>query len=145
MYNSELAEFLYHHAQECTLYITAEFSAGTALTLKAAINELNPVCDKWYKIGVQLEVPIPNLRNIARDSMDPLCDTLDFWMRNGPSPSWRCLVDALKTPSVGEKQLAEEIERKYCSSENQTICVELGASVQAAYHQGTYVCIGMYV
>ena len=124
-----------------TVYITAKFSADAALTLKAAINELHAVCDKWYKIGVQLEVPIPNLRNIARDSMDPLCDTLDFWMRNGPSPSWRCLVDALKAPSVGEKQLAKEIERKYCSPENQ---IEFGASVQAAYHQGTYLCI-MYV
>ena len=114
-----------------TVYITAEFSAGTALTLKAAINELNPVCDKWYKIGVQLEVPLPNLRNITRDSMDPLCDTLDFWMRNGPSPSWRCLVDALKAPSVGEKQLAKTLEEKYCIPDKQSSCDESKGSVQA--------------
>ena len=75
---------------------------GAVLTLKAVINALHSVCDRWYKIGVQLEVPIPILKNIARDSMDTLCDTLDYWMRNNPSPSWSHIVDALKTSSVGE-------------------------------------------
>ena len=108
------------------------------MTLKAAINALNPVCDKWYKIGVQLEVPIPNLKNIDRDSMDRLCDTLDYWMKTDPSPSWRQLVDALEAPSVGETKLAKEIEQKYCSPR---ICVESETSLQAQCHQGTYVCI----
>ena len=94
------------------------------------------MCDKWYKIGVQLEVPIPNLKNIARDSMDPLCDTLDYWMRNGPSPSWRCLVDALNVPSVGEKQLAKTVEEKYCSSDDQNSFDESKVSVQAKSPQG---------
>ena len=104
--------------------------------MKAAINALNPVCDKWYKIGVQLEVPVPNLKNIARDSMDPLCDTLDYWMRNGPSPSWSCLVDALKVPSVGEKQLAKTLEEKYCSPNDQSSFDESKGSVQAKSLQG---------
>ena len=94
------------------------------LTLKAVTNALHSVCDKWYKIGVQLEVPIPNLKNIARDSMDPLCDILDYWMRNNPSPSWRHLVDALKAPSVGENRLAEEIEKRYCCPVEQSSCDE---------------------
>ena len=87
--------------------------------MKAATNALHSVCDKWYKIGVQLEVPIPNLNIIGRNSMDHLCDTLDYWMRNDPSPSWSQIVDALKSPSVGENRLAEEIERKYCSPQEQ--------------------------
>ena len=118
-----------------------EFPTGTALTLKAAINALHSVCDKWYKVGVQLDVPITNLRNIGRNSMDPLCDTLDFWMRNSPSPSWRCLVDALEAPSVGETQLAKAIEEKYCSSEEHSSCDESEASVQAKSHQGTCMCM----
>ena len=137
MYNSELqSKELSYEIIIYTVCITAEFSAGTALTLKAAINALNPVCDKWYRIGVQLEVPISNLKNIARDSMDPLCDTLDFWMRNDPSASWRCLVDALKAPSVGEKQLAKTVEEKYCSPEEQSSCDESKVSVQAKGSQG---------
>ena len=119
----------------------AQFSTGTALTLKTAINALNSVCDKWYKIGVQLEVPLPNLKNIARDSMDPLCDTLDYWMRNSPSPSWKHLVGALEALSVGETQLAKALEEKYCSSEEQSSFDESEASVQAKSHQGTCVCM----
>ena len=109
---------------------------GTALTLKAAINALHSVCDKWYKIGVQLEVPIPNLNNIGRNSMDPLCDTLDYWMRNDSSPSWSQIVDAMKSPGVGENQLAKEIEAKYCSPEEQS---HYDNSVRAKCHQGMYM------
>ena len=114
-----------------------EFSTGTALTLKAAINELHAVCDKWYKIGVQLEIPIPDLKSISLDSMDPLCDTLYCWMKNVPSPSWRCLADALKAPLVGENLLAEEIEKKYCGPEEQSSFDVSETSVQAKRHQGT--------
>ena len=86
-----------------------------ALTLKAAINALHSVCHKWYNIGVQLEVPTFQLRNIEKkssESMEQLRDTLDYWMNNDPSPSWRHLVDALKAPSVGENRLAREIKKK---------------------------------
>ena len=92
--------------------------------MKTVVNALHSVCDKWYKIGVQLEVPIPNLNNIGRNSMDPLFDILDYWMRNNPSPSWRHLVDAMKAPSVGENQLAGEIEKKYCRPVEQSSCDE---------------------
>ena len=80
------------------------------MVLKAAINALHSVCHKWYNIGVQLEVPTFQLKIIEKktnDSMDQLRDTLDYWMSNEPSPSWRHLVDALKAPSVGENRLAK--------------------------------------
>ena len=119
------------------------FSTGATLTLKAAINALHSVCDKWYKIGVQLEVPIANLNNIGRNSIDPLCDTLDYWMRNDSSSSWSELVDALGTPSVGEKRLAKEIKEKYCSSE-QSSSGEPETSVQAKCHQGMYTLFSFF-
>ena len=101
--------------------------------MKAALNALHSVCDKWYKIGVQLEVPIPNLNNIGRNSMDPLCDTLDYWMRNDSSPSWSQIVDALKSLSVGENRLGEEIEKEYCSPEEQILHDDSNC------HQGMYM------
>ena len=112
---------------------------GTVLTLKAAINALHSVCPKWYNIGVQLEVPTFQLKNIEKkssDLMDQLRDTLDYWMSNDLSPSWRNLVDALKAPSVGENRLAKEIEEKYCGLEEQRSCNESNASVQTKYYQG---------
>ena len=108
-------------------------------TLKAAINALHSVCPKWYNIGVQLEVPTFQLKIIERktnDSMDQLRDTLDFWMSNEPSPSWKHLVDALKAPSVGENRLAKAIKQEYCDSEKQSSCNESKPSVQTKHHQG---------
>ena len=116
--------------------MTAESSTGTALTLKAAINALHSVCDKWYTIGVQLDVPTFELRNLAKKpghSMDKLCDTLDYWMSKVTAPSWRCLVDVLNASSVGENQLAEEIEKKHCGPENH---ISFNESVEARCHQG---------
>ena len=99
----------------------------TVLTLKAAINALYSVCYKWHAIGVQLEVPMFQLKIIEKkssDLMDQLRDTLDYWMSNDPSPSWRHLVDALKAPSVGENRRAGEIEKKYCCPVEQSSCDE---------------------
>ena len=112
---------------------------GTALTLKASINALHSVCHKWCNIGVQLEVPTFQLKNIERkssDSMDQLRDILDYWMSNDPSPSWRHIVDALKAPSVSEKRIAEEIEKKYCCPVEQSSCDE---SEVVQCRQGIYV------
>ena len=107
------------------------------MVLKTAINALHSVCYKWYNIGVQLEVPTFQLKNIEKkssDSMDQLRGTLDCWMSNDSSPSWSHIVDALKAPSVGENQLAEEIEEKYCNPDEQCSCND---PVQAECHQGT--------
>ena len=106
-----------------------------ALTLKAAINALHSVCHKWYNIGVQLEVPTFQLKIIEKktnDSMDQLRDTLDCWMSNDLSPSWKHLVDALKAPSVGENRIAREIEEKYCDPEESSC----DASFQSKCQQG---------
>ena len=124
--------------QNCKLCLT-----GTVPTLKAAINALHSVCPKWYNIGVQLEVPTFQLKIIEKktnDSMDQLRDTLDFWMSNDLSPSWKHIADALKAPSVGENRLAKAIEQEYCDSEKQSSCSESNASVQTKHHQGNTVC-----
>ena len=122
--------------------MTATVFIGTALTLKDAINALHSVCPKWYNIGVQLEVPTFQLKNIEKkssDLMDQLCDTLDYWMRNDSSPSWSQIVDALKGPSVGENCLAVEIEEKYCCPEKPGSCDGSEASVKPGCDEGTYV------
>ena len=121
---------------------TATVFTGTALTLKDAINALHSASHKWYTIGVQLDVPTIQLKNIEKkssDLMDQLLDTLDYWMNHDRFPSWRHLVDALRAPSVGENRLAGEIEEKYCDPEKPGSCDESGASVKPRRDEGTYV------
>ena len=124
--------------------MTSELSTITALKLKTAIDALCSLRDKWYIIGVQLDVPTDTLKNIGRDSMDPLCDTLDYWLSKVSSPSWRHLVDALRAPGVGENLLAEEVEEKYCRLEDQSSYDESEASIQVECLQGMYLYKYMY-
>ena len=121
---------------------TVTVFTGTALRLKAAINALHSVSHKWYTIGVQLDVPTFQLKNIQKkssDSVDQLLHTLDYWMNNDPLPSWRHLVDALKAPSVDENRLAGEIEEKYCGPEKPGSSHGSEASVKLRCDDGKYV------
>ena len=102
----------------CCLCIT-----GTPLTLRAAITALLPVSHKWFDIGLQLGVPVPQLYIIKGDTTgtrEGLQVILDYWMNNAtdPLPSWEVLVDALKAPAVEERRLARELEERYCSPED---------------------------
>ena len=56
-----------------------------------------------------------------------MCTMLDYWLNNAtnPLPSWKVLVDALKAPTVFESRLAQELEERYCSPEDQSSPGEL--------------------
>ena len=99
--------------------------AGTALTLKTVINALHSVSHKWFNIGLQLDVPALQLNIIEADTTSikkQLQAMLDYWMNNAtdPLPSWEVLVNALKTPTVGENRLVRVLEERYCSPEDQS-------------------------
>ena len=98
--------------------------AGTAFNLKTVLNALHSVSYKWSDIGLQLDVPTFQLNVIEADTTGvkkQLQAMLDYWMSNAtdPLPSWEVLVDALKAPAVGESRLAQELEERYCSPEDQ--------------------------
>ena len=103
----------------CSLYLV-----GTALNVKTVFNALHSVSYKWSDIGLQLEIPICQLKIIEADTTGVkkrLQATLEYWMNNAtdPLPSWKVLVNALKAPAVSESRLARELEDKYCSPEDQ--------------------------
>jgi len=98
---------------------------ATSLTLGGAFNALHSASHRWFEIGLQLGVPIFRLNIILRDmhgTMKQLRAVLEYWMNNAtdPLPSWKVLVDALKSPTVSESRVAEELEKKYCSPEGQS-------------------------
>ena len=43
--------------------------------LKSLHSELHPVADKWYSLGVQLQVPIESLKSIRRENL-PMTECL---------------------------------------------------------------------
>jgi len=96
------------------------YLAVSAPTLKGAIDELHSASPNWFHIGLQLDVPPHVLENIDHDypnQMKRLTQLLIFWMNNA-TPSWKALIKALKADSVGQKRLAEELEKKYCKQKD---------------------------
>ena len=75
---------------------------------------------KWYKIGLRLKVPVAKLDGIRRefsDQEDCLCEMLKEWLKGTAETrqTWEVLIEALKSQTVGETQLANQLEMKYCS------------------------------
>ena len=86
--------------------------------LKSLHSELHPVADKWYTLGVQLQVPIETLKCIRRENhpmTECLLEMLTVWLKcTNPPPTWNILTEALESPPVGERLLAQQLRDKYC-------------------------------
>ena len=50
-------------------------------------------------------------------SKHQLREMLNAWLTTGDNPSWKTLIDALKSRMVGVSQLAAALETKYCPVE----------------------------
>ena len=78
---------------------------------------------KWYDIGLNLGLPVGTLDVIAQkngDATDHHLDMLKHWLKGtGSEPTGEALVEALKSPSVGEPQLALEVGRRLLELQRQ--------------------------
>ena len=81
--------------------------------------ELTAVKQKWYEIGVdlQLEDQVDDIRRQYSDPAVCLRETLRTELQHVTPTTWRNIVDALRSPGVTESQLADQLEAKYCPSE----------------------------
>ena len=79
--------------------------------LRHAHEAVYPARTGWYNIGLQLQVPVDTLDSIERekgDDGDHLRNVLKSWLKQGGA-TWGALSDALKSPTVGERQLAKKL------------------------------------
>jgi len=87
--------------------------------------ELHPISYKWYSLGVQLQVPIGTLKCIESDCAkvsDCLLEMLTTWVKHSnPPPTWEALAEALESPPVGERTLAQQLRDKYCRGGEEVI------------------------
>ena len=85
------------------------------------LEELLDVHTNWYHLGLQLKQNFGTLDGIRErfpDPRDQLLEMLKFWLRTADKPSWKTLTDALRSRNVGESQLADDLETKYCLVED---------------------------
>ena len=88
------------------------------------MEELNNISVKWNNIGLQLGVSVGALNAIKKDcnsTSDCLRETLTTWLKTRPSPKWSNMVDALRSKTVGEMNLAADLEQKYHLTQDTTI------------------------
>ena len=99
------------------IVLCSKYSIGQG-DLKSLHCELHPVSDKWFSLGVQLQVPIETLKYIEAEHYQTsrrLLEMLTVWLKGtNPTPTWTILTEALESAPVGEKLLAQQLRDKYC-------------------------------
>ena len=98
-------------------------STSTAISSEPRMSDLaNRVAavipGKWKQVAIQLELSISEIKTIQRDeddAFDRFMAVFDRWQRSSGSPYvWKTLITALKSRSVDESRLADELQRKFC-------------------------------
>ena len=108
------------HPPICTCphtLLLVNLTSGNVPTLKAAMEALFEVRAKWDDVGVSLEVDDGTLDAIRAQYADPkdrLREMLRKWLRS-KHPTWKLLIEALRSPIVGEARLADTLEKRYVS------------------------------
>ena len=87
----------------------------------------------WKAIGVYLQLDVNQIEEVSRLAISPtaeiesseyvthrspedcLSEMVKWWLnRVSPQPTWRAVIDALRSPAVGEMKLANQLQLKYC-------------------------------
>ena len=81
-------------------------------SLKHIKKILFPVRDKWYDIGLELNVhpdTLDSIREKYPDSKDSLTEMLKVWLKTSkPLPTVEALKEALSEETIDEVELAEK-------------------------------------
>ena len=92
----------------------------TEPSLRVLLIELHSVCANWYNIGLELGIPYTTLdcfNQNDRDQLVLLWEVMKHWLKTvvEPRPTWETIVTALRSPLVNEKDVAKQLESKYCA------------------------------
>ena len=89
--------------------------------LGVVLTEIYSVRNKWYNIGLQMQVPVTELQRIEsehkNDQITCLRQMLIKWLESGHA-NWKSLCNALHSPIVlGEDAaLVNTLMKKYCEA-----------------------------
>ena len=89
------------------------------LSVSGAMKELSVVQKKWRRIGEELGVEKNTLDSISTQHSDVancLLEVLSERVRS-QATTWGDIIAVLRSSCVGQSQLADQLEAKYCPSE----------------------------
>ena len=93
--------------------------------LDLLVQELSAAQQKWEAIGRELGVKQDTLRDIRTNYSDP-GDSLRAMLRKKLKRhciAWKYIITILRTPHVGESNLAYQLETKYRPSEHSLMII----------------------
>ena len=74
--------------------------------------------DKWKQVAIQLGLSMGEIKTIQRDGddcFDRFMAVFDHWQRSSCKLyDWKTIITALKSRSVNENKLADELQREFC-------------------------------
>ena len=113
-----------HYKYVCSPTLFMSYAALTGdkiLTpddIERILEEILPAMNRSRYIGMALKIPehiIQTIHDRYEDPQDRLSYILlEFLRQVEPRPTWRAIVDALKSPLVNCTYLAQEVEKSYC-------------------------------
>ena len=87
--------------------------------LKLVLSEVSSVCEKWYCIGFELDLPVDYLEDLDTQLFEEKIDVgsclrkvLVKWIKSNQA-TWSTLIKALGGDLVREERLASVLQRKY--------------------------------
>ena len=76
-----------------------------------------PISNKWYELGLEFDISSDTLDNIktsCQDNGERLRECLKIFLKQvKPTPTWEVIVKALSEPTIGNPQLAKQLEEQY--------------------------------
>ena len=91
------------------------------------VQELSAAQQMWEDIGRELGVEQDTLRDIRTKYSDP-GDCLRATLREKLKRhciTWKYIITILRTPYIGESNLADQLETKYCLSEHSLMIINM--------------------
>ena len=96
---------------------TVDLLFPEVLTTHRILQSIDTVVGEWYRLGLELGVPVSTLETIKynhpKDVETCKGEMLQQWLKQ-PCPSWFSLVEALN--EIGLKRTANRISEKFSNS-----------------------------
>ena len=94
----------------------------TPADLDLVVSAMKPACDKWYEIGLALNLEQLDLETIKwEDRFNPvgcLRRMISLWLKRlSPPSTWSSLVKVLRQPQLGLRWLASLIDEEHVLEE----------------------------
>ena len=109
------------------------------------LEELLPAQNKAYLLGLKFKLESYVVESIHKSYSEPqmhlLHVILEFLKQENPKPSWRAIVDALKSPAVNLPQLAKKIEENHFPGSTSVNVPVTSGKILHTIHLYTVSCV----